>query len=644
MSWIQKLYDTYENCQVHIGDVNDKMPLLPICHTPQNIQIEIAVDVEGNFVKAGVVTSNHTTIIPCTEESGGRAGTRPACHPLCDKLQYVAGDFLKFGGEVTSGYAAKPDDPFNNYLYLLSKWCSSAYGHPKAKSILKYVQKKQLIEDLLVVGVLIAGTNKKLLRKWDGDKKKQPEIFRQFSGNAWQADAFVRWLVQLPGDPQDRVWTDPTLWDSWIKYYLSTKKMKALCYVTGETTADTEQHPAKLRHNADRAKLISSNDLSGFTFRGRFVNSDQACGVGYEVTQKAHSALRWLISKQGFRNGAQAIVAWATSGAKIPDPIADTLGLFDDMHARSEVTAGSSTAQHVAISLSKLLAGYRAKLGPTDEIVVMGMDSATPGRLSITFYRELTGSDFLTRILTWHESCAWWLIGKDKSTGKSLHFVGAPSPKDIAWAAYGRRMDDKLRKTAIERILPCIVDGVPLPRDIVQSTVRHTCNRLGLESWEWERALGITCSVFKHYHNERGYEMALETGRCTRDYLFGRLLAAADCLEGFALFLAKERRETGAARLMQRFSDHPCSTWKTIELSLSPYRARLGGRAVKYQKVIDEVMCAFKTDDFISDKPLSGEFLIGYHCQRKDLWPSGQDIEETTDEDTVKKHHTEEVL
>ena len=138
--------------------------------------------------------------------------------------------------------------------------------------------------------------------------------------------------------------------------------------------------------------------------------------------------------------------------------------------------------------------------------------------------------------------------------------------------------------------------------------------------------------------------MALETGRCTRDYLFGRLLAAADCLEGFALFLAKERRETGAARLMQRFSDHPCSTWKTIELSLSPYRARLGGRAVKYQKVIDEVMCAFNTDDFISDKPLSGEFLIGYHCQRKDLWPSGQDIEETTDEDTVKKHHTEEVL
>jgi CRISPR-associated protein Csd1 len=132
--------------------------------------------------------------------------------------------------------------------------------------------------------------------------------------------------------------------------------------------------------------------------------------------------------------------------------------------------------------------------------------------------------------------------------------------------------------------------------------------------------------------------MALETDRRTRDYLFGRLLAAADLLEALALFLAKEKRETGAVRLMQRFADHPSSTWKTIELSLAPYRARLGARAGKYQKVIDDVMCAFETEEFVSDKPLTGEFLIGYHCQRSKLWSSDKDIPEPVDEEISEEH------
>lgn len=467
---------------------------------------------------------------------------------------------------------------------------------------------------------------------------------------SWQAEAFVRWIVEIPGDPQALVWNDHDIWRSWINYYLKQKVRNEICYITGKSIPVADQHPAKIRNDGDKAKLVSSgktkgkdgkdkaDDGCGFTFLGRFTSAEQACNVGYEVTQKAHSALRWLIGKQGYRNEKQAIVAWAISGKKIPDPMSDTLGLFEDEETRLQIMSPISTAQNLANNLSKLIAGYNAQLGHTEGIVVMGMDSATPGRMSITYYRELTGSDFLDRVMRWHQSCAWRQdFGKDKDTKKPIRFVGAPSPKDIAWAAYGRRMDDKLRKATVERILPCIVEGLPLPFDIVQSAVRHACNRIGFENWEWERTLGITCSVYKHYHKERRYEMALETDRRTRDYLFGRLLAAADCLEGLALFLAKEKRQTGAARLMQRFADHPCSTWKTIELSLSPYKARLGARAAKYQKAIDEVMCTFDTEDFISDKPLTGEFLLGYHCQRKDLWPSSQDSGEPNAEETVNE-------
>lgn len=70
---------------------------------------------------------------------------------------------------------------------------------------------------------------------------------------------------------------------------------------------------------------------------------------------------------------------------------------------------------------------------------------------------------------------------------------------------------------------------------------------------------------------------------------------------------------------MQRFADRPYSTWRNLELALGPYKARLGGKSAGRQKLISEVIDMFKPDDFISDKKLSGEFLLGYHSQREAL-------------------------
>jgi CRISPR-associated protein Csd1 len=117
--------------------------------------------------------------------------------------------------------------------------------------------------------------------------------------------------------------------------------------------------------------------------------------------------------------------------------------------------------------------------------------------------------------------------------------------------------------------------------------------------------------------------MALEVGRTTRDYLYGRLLAIAEFIEDRALFLAGENRETTAARLMQRFSDHPFSTWLTIEKALQPYKSRLTAKRPKLLRwamsKLDEVHALFEVEDFKKDERLSGEYLLGYHCQRKTL-------------------------
>ena len=117
--------------------------------------------------------------------------------------------------------------------------------------------------------------------------------------------------------------------------------------------------------------------------------------------------------------------------------------------------------------------------------------------------------------------------------------------------------------------------------------------------------------------------MALEPDRCTRDYLFGRLLALAEQLEQRALYYGGEQRDTHAAKLMQRFADHPCATWRQIELALTASRSRLRGRSPGYlhwlEEEIDEVIGRFAVGDFTDDRKLSGEFLLAYHCQRAKL-------------------------
>jgi CRISPR-associated protein Csd1 len=638
MSWIQKLYETYENCQTMIGKIasEKEVPLLPICHTTNKAQIEIVIDHKGTFKRARVVPKDDArTIIPCTESSGGRTYGE-AAHPLCDKLQYVAKDYAKYGGSK--------DSYFGNYKSELEKWCTSKYKHPKALAVFEYTKKGRVMEDLIDYKVLIVGDDGKLIEKPEKKSRDAPDIFKVLKD---QSEAFIRWEVEIPDDKCSKVWEDKTLWDRWINYYSNTKKIKMLCYVTGEERLSADQHPAKLRNDGDKAKLISSNDTSGFTFRGRFTDANQACGVGFEVTQKAHGALRWLISRQGYRNGDQAIVAWATSGATIPDPLADPLAILGEDNLVSDDSDNVSVAQNLAIKLRNKIAGYKANLDDMSGIVVMGIDSATQGRMAITFYRELTGSEFLECLEKWHDTCTWihdYRFAENKGNKKLkrryLRFVGAPAPKDIAEAAYGSKVDDKLKKSTIERLLPCIIDGQQIPRDIVESTVRRVCNRAGMEEWEWNKTLSITCALYKKLNEKEVYNMALDESRRTRDYLYGRLLALADSLEQWALNKAGEDRQTNAARLMQRFADHPYTTWRTIELSLAPYKARLGGQSQKRQAMIDEVKNMFDTEDFMSDKKLSGEFLLAYSCQREALRPKGSS--NTTESETNTLSETDQ--
>lgn len=658
MSWIQTLYETYENCFGNSA-LSDSGDLFPIAHTTQQANVEITIDSSGNFIDAKVLENrdDQRTLIPCSEQSSGRSGKKPENHPLCDKLQYVARDFVDWQGKVTVGFAKDPKEPYRNFCESLEKWCSSPYNHALATAILKYVNTNSLIGDLLGVGVLQEDDRNQghVLLYWEGDKKTAPPIFRALPPGQTPMDAFVRFRVRSMGAKETGTWESTSLIQKWIEYYANRSPSCGMCLVLGRNEPLAEQHPAKLRHDADKAKIISSNDTSGFTFKGRLTDAKQVAGVSFVVTQKAHNALRWLIRRrQAFRNDTQTFISWAVKGKEIPGLFQNSLEfLADQEESDLGITlAIGDVGQAFAQRFNKKLSGYQASIDDSEDIVVMGLNSATPGRMAITYYRELTGSEFFDRIEQWHLDYAWYQF-----FGKNYQFVGVPSPKDIAWAAYCTKLgtkvadvDNKLLNLTVERILPCIVDGVPLPKDLVFSSVRRASNRIGLEHWEWEKCLGIACSVFKGTHRERRYEMALEVERRTRDYLYGRLLALADRIEATALAYAKENRGTTASRFMQRFSDRPFSTWKNIHDALLPYESRIKAKApgllAGYKELLDDIHDSFSVDDFVSDNRLTGEYLLGYHCQRR--WfrdhkrKDGMWVQKTKDESDSEAVETEE--
>ncbi|WP_340032057.1 type I-C CRISPR-associated protein Cas8c/Csd1 [Paenibacillus sp. FSL K6-1122] len=623
MSWLANLSRTYDDHAKVVGQFEMKQngkeyALIPISHTTQTAHIEVHLNGKGDIVNAKVVEKNDgSTIIPCTEASASRTSA-PVPYPLFDKLSYVAGDYTQFCGEVKG-------TPYQDYLTQLKAWCESPFSHSKVQSILHYVSKGTLIADLVDRGILHADSRGKLLEKWTagpGDQEgEKPKIFNVIAAD--QSGAFVRFAVDIPGEPESRLWRDASVQQSFIHFYEMSLQDKDICFVTGDYLPVADKHASRIRHSGDKSKLISANDSSGFTYRGRFRTSRDAAVVSYEASQKGHNALKWLIDRQGTTIDGKVFLVWGSTSLDMPEPQEDAFSLWDEDDEEA-FAGGDTTHKEFALQIRKAIGGYRydGEYNSKHEVTLMTLDAATPGRMSIMYYRSLDQNEYLDRILAWHESCYWLHRYRKNKNDKPVSFVGAPATKDIAFAAYGPRASDKVVKGLMERMLPCIIDERPIPLDIVRSSIQRASNPVGMENWEWEKTLSITCALV---NKKEGYGVSLNTETTDRSYVFGRMLAIADVLERSALG-KEEKRATNAIRYMNAFAQRPGRTWSIIQSNLQPYQARMGTGARYYNSLLDEVGDKLQLEDF-SDKPLTGLYLLGFYSQRNDLYTSRKDKE-----------------
>ena len=659
MSWMQKLYRTYEYVQEQ--GLNDEDLALPF-HMSKAVHLKVILNDKAELVGAERFEVKKQVPIQVTEKSSKRAGSTIASYALHDSLQYIAktaGNYLtieylskvaeKDNGKKWKEFLAGTDedkqkfadtekakykDCFEFYEKQLSGW--TEFGNLKEINIvLQYIQKGSLIEDLL---------------------EKQIFSFKDNILSAGKDDPFsltIVWAVEISNDPHSDLWSKNSIKKQWIKYQESLSgeesEQPELCYITGKRDYAAKAYP-KIEGNA---KLVSANDTSGFTFLGRFLSDKQAVALGRDVSQKAFNMLKWLIKRQGIRNGDQVTVAWAISGKPVPSPMKDISSEIDwdnlDISAvenPDEFSSQTSSEQpspdwsvnigHAAAQIiKKKLHGYQAKLKGHEQISLIMLDSATPGRMALTYYQEFLPADYFANLDAWIDDFSWYQrysieVQNGKKTDKRTQwrFV-PPSPYSIAEAVYGKSLSDTLKKQLYARLLPVIAGGtsVPIPEDLVRQSFQAACNPNGCENWEWQRNIGVACALYKGWrarHHDlsqrRTYPMSLDTQNRSRDYLYGRLLAVAENTESYALYLAGEKRATTAERYMQRFAEHPFATWRNIELALKPYQERLrnNGKDTGAQ-AIGEIMELFATDDFTCDDKLSGEFLLGYHCQKMEI-------------------------
>ncbi len=595
MGLFQNAVETYDamNHLAGVLQAGKKATLAPVGHMTTKAKIEITIDGEGRFVRAQKV--DNTVLFPATEASSGRSGTTVAPHMLCDKLEFIL---------PCCSNDAKESKKHEKYLKQLENWAYSPFGHSKVMAILKYLRSGTIIEDLNFSDPTL--------------------VQRDEKGNLKNKDDFVCWRVLIDDGSRSAVWEDKTLMKSYTEFYLAQKKKDptGICMITGKEIATTSQHLKGVVSVNGNAKLISSNDTVNYTYRGRFADEKEAVSIGYEASQKAHNALKWIVANDGVSlGGGRMMICWNPQGKSVPRPHS----VLRKREKEEKISLSSYKAE-----LEKVIWGYKKDFSHSDKAVIAIFDAATTGRLSVAYYNELDASDFLERLRYWDETCCWY----DNRWG-----VETPSLFDLTAFAYGEvrngqmEADDRIKAQQMQRLVSCRIDQQALPIDLMRRLEQKAANLQIYEKGLRNRLLFITCAAIRKYrwdHLKEECNMALETDKKDRSYQYGRLLAVMEKIERDT-YKSGEERETNAIRLQSVFVKRPAYAASLImnQLKQAYYPQHGPGTRNYYEKLIGEIMSVISDcGEEQYNKPLQETYLLGYYLQKNALYTKKETLEE----------------
>ena len=601
MSWVNRLIETYDNYFRDGVPADDDTPLVPIGFLPKKIGLLVNLKQDGVFLSAQFQEEDVYENVPSTPEAEGRVG-QPVPYPLSDEIRYVAGDL--------SEYTEKNYEPyFDAYTKQLHAWAAVDNSPNEIGIILSYILRKSFVRDLLDHGLI----------KLDKDNHFPAKYLK----------IFVSFAIFDGISAFQRVASQESVIKSWQKYVNMSMEKTDFSYASGVAQPVIYNH-AKIEGNS---KLFSQKDADRtFQFKGRFETSEQAYAVSYSDSSKVSNTIRWLRNKSAFKKYGMTFLTWSTLAKKVIPPL--------DEDEPEEVLTYTSEGYAKAVRDKMRGVQHEMQYSHNASVILLGLETATPGRMSVTYYEEFGGEQYLAILERWYIKCSWLLCRNHKDTRQIYKSFATPTPREIGMAVYGtgamntamqdkkaEKSTTKLIKKLYNDLVICIVNSRPVPTVYALEAFKRTCNPNSFTDnkgkWQrinWEKNLAVTLAMLKSSFEKEDYQVALDKECTERSYLFGRLAAVADVVETRAMNGAESGwRQTNAVRYFSALQQRPAVTWQTIETKLIPYYKQLREKGGYYSRLMDEIYMLGNSEEMALNVPLSPKFLEGYHNQRYEL-------------------------
>lgn len=620
--------DTYLN--------NDGLVILPIYHSSRNSSgddvFEITIDGASNAIDGKFLEKGEIITFPITEDSITRSGSKKAPHPICDELSYLAKSIDAEKNEIYMTVVRELLD------YEAINNCENF------RVIGKYILKNMILEDFL--NLHLRGTphsvdDKFILKYEDKDNKGKPRIMTMDLKKI-----FITFKLEKEYGGDIPITKDKGLHDFYIDYVRSKNssvKELSYCDITGEMSYCVETHRGLL----GTAKLVGVSNHKE-TYYGRFKKGKDIYRISYEASQKAHNMLKYLIENKNhsrYIGEGAYLINWLSQdldkgGVELLLDI-DNEDLYD-----MEDLEGVGQEQRdplgggVSDKLKRFFLGEDESFKSENDFHVLIIEKISNGRLSVKYHRRLSRSEAYERVMNWYRTTSWKFYGKDKSPSlyEIVHFIYGQENKNKFLSCEIK----KLYRSSVERLIPCIIDGQRLPRDISRTAFYRLTNKQSYK-YCWDKALSIGCSLIKKqkadyqdHHIDVDRISEVRQLKESRSFQYGKLMAIYEKIEldaiggregGGQKGKASTQRITNSDKLWSSMIRTPARTRFILESKIKPYMNMLKknnyGSYIYHDRLITGItMELIRLEEFHGKKTgsLNENFILGYYHQKNALY------------------------
>ncbi len=642
-----------------LDDTGRNIVILPIYHmnlcSNGNNVAQVILDEEGLPIRLTFLEKDVYTIFPITEGSLNRTSNEFA-HPLCDDMQY-----LSKGLNITK---------YTHYCEQNKEWLAGVSAElnnsndETAEDInifLEQIRELVLNEDILMVVKSLMARQYKVLSQTETsiEVELKPETEGSKVKKKYDlSKVFITFAKQFSdAKKQDLdITTNQLLHQAHIRY---TQKIQArqadmldFCDVSGQKMYCTNRNRGLL----GKAKLISISNNEE-TYRGRLKEGPEVIRIGADTSEKIHLMLKFFLehrdNAQSLYNNTTAVIWFAEDLLNEREFSLEDPTMEDDFwNNLVEEYQIESLADERTRDWKKILRGERTlfEAEKDDFFYLMMINKISNGRIAIQSSRTIPIMTFLRNLQHWKRTCTWefWHPKKKEYEDKT------PKPWDIIRFVYGIERDGKvdclkneLKSAAFKRLLPSIIDGFPLAKDMARQIFSNYKNRIAYKK-NWRYLQYMSCALLNKVRQDQGKEKRLamlEKDKQTRDYLYGRLLAIYEKVEMDAMtpvsFDKKSEdkgnslRITNVEKMWAAFFQTPERMLETLHMKIRPYldklKANQAGRYRYYNKLIGEIQTDIRdAETYLANKnkALNEDAVFGYYAQNKDFYLPRTEIKE----------------